>query len=286
LEIQYGDYAVWQREWLKGEVLEEGLRYWREQLQGVSGRLPLPQRRSRPAVPSYRGARQGVELGWELVERLRELGRGAGTTLFMTLLGGFAALLGQYTGQEEVVIGTVAANRERVELEKLIGFFTNALALRVDMSGGPSFRELLKRVREVCLEGYGHQEVPVEKVAEEMARERGEEREPLYEVWFQLDGTAGEKLEVAGLQWEPFAGRLADPKFELSLMLQESTSGVTGVVEYDASIFEDETISLMMLHLHRLLEYMTVNTESSIHDVLLVSAEEAGQLSDAFSVTA
>src|SRR5215472_6622213 len=170
LGIQYADYAAWQRTWLSGEQLQERLEYWRKQLEGAEVRLQLPQRQRRPAVQRHRGRRQEVALDGELVRGLRELSRRQGSTLYMTLLSGFAALLYQYTGQDEVVVGSVIANREREEVEQLIGFVANTLVLRVNVGGEPSFGELMRRVRETCLGAYAHQ-MPPEKLVEGLGRQ-------------------------------------------------------------------------------------------------------------------
>jgi non-ribosomal peptide synthetase component F len=163
---------VWQREWLQGEVLETELSYWREQLGGELPVLELPTDRVRPAVQSYRGAQLAFHLSKDLSQSLHELSRQHGCTLFMTLLAAFQTLLYRYSGQEEIAVGSPIAGRNRVEIEKLIGFFVNTLVLRTDLSGGPTFVELLKRVREVALGAYAHQEVPFEKLVEELQPER------------------------------------------------------------------------------------------------------------------
>ncbi|MEP6708146.1 MAG: condensation domain-containing protein, partial [Pyrinomonadaceae bacterium] len=162
LAVQYGDYASWQREQLQGEVLAEQMSYWQEQLRGAPALLELPLDRPRPALQSYAGRRQRVELSRELTRALKELSRGEGVTLFMTLLAAFQVLLARYTGQQDIVVGTPVAGRNRVEVEGLIGFFLNTLPLRTELRGQPSFRELLQRVKHVCLQAYAHQDLPFE----------------------------------------------------------------------------------------------------------------------------
>jgi NRPS condensation-like uncharacterized protein len=169
LSIQYADYAVWQREWLHGEVLDRQLSYWKKELKEIPAVLNLPTDRPRRAVQSHRGARQSIELSSELAQGLKQLSRKEGVTLFMTLLAAFQTLLYRYTGQQDIVIGSPIANRNRTEIEELIGFFANTLVLRTHLSGNPSFRELLKRVREVCLGAYTHQDLPFEKLVEDRA---------------------------------------------------------------------------------------------------------------------
>src|SRR6185369_4694917 len=172
LPIQYADYAVWQREWLRGEVLERQLSYWREQLAGAPAVLELPGDHPRPSMQGFRGSFEPVTVPAEVTARLKELSRREGVTLFMLLLGAWQVLLSRYAGAEDIVVGTPIANRQRGEVEGLIGYFVNALALRTDLSGDPSFRELLRRVREVALGAYLHQDVPFEKLVEELQPER------------------------------------------------------------------------------------------------------------------
>ena len=175
LPIQYVDYSVWQREWLQGEVLEGQLGYWREQLEGVPSLLELPTDRVRPAVQSYAGGHVGFEIGESLTRRLNEISQRNGVTLFMTLLGGFSVLLSKYSGQDDICVGSPIANRSRGELEGLIGFFVNTLVLRTDVGGNPSFEELLGRVKAMTLGAYSHQDVPFERLVDELGVERGHE---------------------------------------------------------------------------------------------------------------
>jgi hypothetical protein len=183
LALQYADYAVWQREQLAGEVLDRQLSYWREQLAGVPELLELPTDHPRPAVQTYRGASVPVELS---LERLQSLGRSEEATLYMVLLGAFQVLLSKYSGNEDIVVGSPIAGRTRKEVEELIGFFVNTLVLRTDLSGDPSFRETLRRVREVTLGAYAHQELPFEKLVAELQPERSLSHTPLFQVAFAL----------------------------------------------------------------------------------------------------
>ena len=279
LPIQYADYAVWQRRWLTGEVLESRLEYWRRQLEGAPSQLALPQSRPRSAVQSFRGARLPVVLPRELAAGLRSLSRREGTTLFMTLLGGFLVLLYQYTGQEDLVVGSVIANRDRSEVEKLIGFLGNTLVLRVDLSGNPSFRELLGRVRETCLGAYAYQ-LPPEKLTEEL---RGSASQRLFDVWFQMETARRERLELAGLEWERFEGERGNARFELSLVLQETPEEIRGEIEYDADRFGARTVGALAWHLRTLLEQIVAHPDGSVADVSLASQQESEELSWHFS---
>src|SRR5215212_3146789 len=199
LPVQYADYAVWQRDYLRGEVLNAQVEYWRERLTGAAPVLELPADRVRPAVQSYRGAAARFEVSREVSEGLKELAQAEGVTLFMTLLAAFKVLLYRYTGQEDIVVGSPIAGRTRAEVENLIGFFVNTLVLRTDLSGGPTFRELLGRVRETALGAYAHQDVPFEKLVEELQPERDMSHTPLFQVLFVLQNALRDELELPNL---------------------------------------------------------------------------------------
>src|SRR6185295_19123442 len=221
LAVQYADYAVWQREWLAGEVLEGQLEYWRRQLAGAPAVLELPTDRPRPRVQSYRGATSEFRLGAELTAGLKELLRRSGVTLFMTLLAGFEVLLWRLSGQEDICVGTAIANRTRRETEGVIGFFVNTLVLRVGVSGELSFRELLGRVREVCLGAYGHQEVPFERLVEELRPERSLSHSPLFQVAFGLDNAPRAELQLPGLRLSGMELEDEVVRFDLTLWVNE-----------------------------------------------------------------
>jgi hypothetical protein len=196
LPVQYADFAVWQRQWLQGEELERLLSYWRDHLGGSLPVMELPTDHPRPAVQTFRGARQSVVLSRALSGFLRDLSRREGVTLFMVLLAAFKVLLHRYAGQAGIVVGTADAGRNRTEVEGLIGFFVNALVLRTDLSGNPTFRELLARVREVCLGAYAHQELPFERLVEELQPERDLSRTPLFQVLFNMHNLP-DRIETA-----------------------------------------------------------------------------------------
>jgi Non-ribosomal peptide synthetase modules and related proteins len=230
LPIQYVDFAQWQRQWLSGEVLEGQLKYWREQLAGAPALLELPTDRPRPAVQSFRGASEPLALDAELTHALKALSQRAGVTLFMTLLGAFMALLARYSGQEDIVVGSPIANRNRSETEALIGFFVNTLVLRVDLSGNPPFEELLGRVRQVALAAYAHQEVPFERVVEALRPQRSLSHSPLFQVMFVLQNVPFEALELPGLSLSPLALESVTAKFDLTLVMSETEQGLRGGV--------------------------------------------------------
>ncbi len=286
LPIQYADFAAWQRQWMSGEVLERELQYWRAQLAGAPPVLELPTDRPRPAVQTFRGATHSFTLPAELAERLRALSRAEGATLFMTLLAGFQALLSRYTNQQEVVVGSPIANRNRAETEGLIGFFVNTLALRTDLSGAPTFREILKRVREVCLGAYAHQEVPFEKLVEELEPERSLGRNPLFQVAFVLQNAPLGELRLPGLRLRPVAAEGRAAKFDLTLLTEERADGIGATLEYDADLFEAETVERLGRHLVALLAAAADDPARPLHSLEVLSAAEHHLLTAGYNRTA
>jgi amino acid adenylation domain-containing protein len=259
--IQYADYAVWQRQWLRGDVLAQRLGYWQRHLAGAPERLTLPQNRTRGVVQSFRGNRLPVVVAAELTAALRALSRRAGATLYMTVLGGFLALLSRYTGQQDLVVGSVIANRDRAEVADLLGFLANTLVLRVDLSGATAYRDLLGRVREVCLGAYTHQ-LPPEMLIEQLPGERGP-GDRLFDVWFQMESAPRETLHLAGLDWEPYEVDRASTRFELSLVLEEDGERIRGEMEYDADLFDDSTVNQMREDLIVVLAEMSADPDQA-----------------------
>ncbi|HSE18777.1 MAG TPA: amino acid adenylation domain-containing protein [Pyrinomonadaceae bacterium] len=262
LSVQYVDYAAWQRQWLQGEVLETRLAYWRNQLQDAPRQLSLPQQSSRPRVQRFKAARQDVALSQELTERLRELSRREGVTLLMTMLSAFVLLLKKYTGDEDIVVGAPYANRERPEAQNLIGILINVLVLRVDLSGQLTFRETLRRVKDVCLDAYSNQ-LPPELLREDFVGS-GKEGERLFDVYFQLEREEREKLEMRGLDCEPYIAGREETKFELSLMLVERNDEIRGLLEYDLELFDDDTMTEMVHSYIKLLEKMIADPDRRV----------------------
>jgi hypothetical protein len=252
LPIQYKDYAIWQRESLQGEVLESQLSYWRKQLNGVRT-LQLPIDRTRPALQSFRGARQSLVLPLDLGKAVNKLSHREGVTLFMTLLAAFQALLHRHTGQDDIVVGSPIAGRTCPEIEGLIGFFVNTLVLRTDLSGNPTFRELLSRVREVCLGAYAHQEMPFDKLVEELKPERDLSRTPLFQVVFNFHNTLPKALELPGLSVQPLRVDSGTAVFDLALIMEDTEEGLIGRIRYRTDLFLSSTITRMLTHLEVLL---------------------------------
>ena len=242
LEIQYADYAAWQRGWLQGEVLEEQLSYWRGKLQGAPPLLALPTDYPRPDVQTTAAELVSIPFPRELARTLKEFNQREGTTLFMTLLTAYNALLSRLAQQEQIVVGTVVANRTSVETEKLIGFFVNLLALRTDLSGQPTFRELLARVKETALGAYAHQDMPFDKLVEELQPERKLSYNAIVQVLFAVQNVPKQRRELTGLELSKFEGELTDAKFDLRLVVVETADGLTGHWIYKTALFEAETV--------------------------------------------
>src|SRR2546421_1328693 len=278
LPIQYADFSLWQRQWLQGEELEGQLAYWQQHLVGAPAVLELPTDRPRPAVQTFRGASHYFELSKRLSQGLKRLSQGEGVSLFMTLLAAFQTLLLRYTGQPDLVIGSPIANRTRAEIEGLIGFFVNTLALRTDLSGDPSFRELLRRVRQVALGAYVHQDVPFERVVEAVQPERNLSHSPLFQVFFALNQPLNSSLvlgEVMGTFLEVESGMA---KFDLMLSLIDDEQGLIGELLYNTDLFEAATVARMAQHFETLVEGIVANPERHLSDLPLLTASERQQL--------
>src|SRR5215217_4788468 len=268
LEIQYADFAVWQREWLQGEVLEKQLDYWREQLGGELPGLELLTDRPRPALQTFRGGAVELELSVEVRERLKQVGRESEATFFMTLLAGFNVLLWRYSRQEDILVGTPIANRNRAEIEGLVGFFVNTLVLRSKLNPRISFREFLAQVRETTLGAYGHQDVPFEKLVQELQPERSLNRQPLFQVLFTLH--VPEELKLGGLELNWMDTKSDVTKFDLSLFMTETNSGLYSWFEYNSDLFDASTIARMLKHFHTLLEEIAENPDACISELSLM----------------
>jgi amino acid adenylation domain-containing protein len=265
LPIQYADFAHWQRQWLQGEVLEAQLSYWQQQLAGAPPVLDLPTDRPRPAIQSFRGATQFVTIPEPLSHSLKVLSQRSGATLFMTLLAAFATLLHWYTGQDDIVIGTDVANRNRAETEGLIGFFINQLALRTDLSGNPSFLDLLEQVREVALGAYDHQDLPFDKLVDALKLERDLSRTPLFQVKFVLQNAPMPSLELAGVTVSSLEVDNKTAKFDLLLSMVDTEQGLIGALEYNTDLFDDASMSRMLGHFETLLSTVVTQPEAELN---------------------
>ena len=277
LPVQYPDFALWQRGWLQGELLERQLGYWRERLQGLPV-LELPTDRARPAVQHYRGAAHSFALPAPLVDGLRALGRREDATLFMVLLAGFKALLARYCSQQDIVVGAPIAGRSRAELEPLIGFFVNSLVLRTDLSGDPSFRELLGRVRETALGAYAHQDLPFEMLVEQLQPERDLSRNPLFQITFQLFTSPTLVQSATTGTLTALEVERGTSKFDITFDLWETEEGLGAQLIYDTDLFEAETMARLAGHYQTLLEGAAADPERPLSRLPLLTARERRQL--------
>ncbi|HVT18692.1 MAG TPA: condensation domain-containing protein, partial [Thermoanaerobaculia bacterium] len=280
LPIQYADFAMWQRAWLQGEVLAGQLAYWRDELAGAPLRLELPADRPRLPSPSHRGGALPASLSVALTRELAAFSRREGVTPFMTLLAAFGVLLGRLASQEDVLVGSPIANRTRREIEELIGFFVNTLVLRVDLGGvpRPSFRDLLGRVRRAALGAYAHQDLPFERLVEELVTDRRGGYPPLVQAVFALQNAPVEALELAGLTLNPVIIENGLARFDLTLMLTDSASGFLGVLEYDAALFDRTTAERLLARFAGLLESALGEPDRQVGELGLLLAGERAQL--------
>ena len=277
LPIQFADYAVWQRECLQGEIMAKLVDYWHGKLADVST-LNLPNDRSRPAIQSYRGKIQSFRLSLDLTEELKLLSKREGVTLFMTLLAAFQVLLHRYSGQDDIIVGSPNAGRSRLELEGLIGFFVNTLVLRTDLSGDPTFHELLLRVREVAIGAYANQDMPFVKLVEGVSLKRDRSRNPLFQVMFILQNTFDEKLQLNEVTAKSLPLNTGTTKFDLTLELSDTSNGLAGKVEYAADLFEESTIEHLIGHFQTLLHGITFNPEKRVSQLPLLTESERQQI--------
>jgi amino acid adenylation domain-containing protein len=284
LPMQYADYALWQRQWLQGEPLEALLAYWKQQLDGAPSVLELPTDRPRPAVQSYRGARQSVVLPTHLAVALREFSCQEGVDLFMTLLAAFQTLLHRYTAADDLVVGTPVANR-RPETEGLIGPLVNTLALRADLSGNPTFRELLGQVREVVLGAYAHEDLPFAQLVETLQPQRNLSHAPLFQVLFAFQNALWPALDLGGLTLRPQEVESGTAKFDVSLFLWEDTGRLRGAIEYNTDLFDDTTMARMLGHFQTVLEGIVACPTQRLWEVPLLTEVERQQLLVAWNAT-
>ncbi|MBL1179046.1 amino acid adenylation domain-containing protein [Pantanalinema sp. GBBB05] len=288
LPIQYTDFVSWQRHWLQGEVLEQQMAYWQQQLQNLPV-LQLPSDRPRPTVQTYQGATYPLAISPTLTQALTTLSQQAGTSLFMTLLAAFQTLLYRYTEQEDIAIGSPIANRHHSQVEGLIGFFVNSLVLRSDLSGNPTFRELLERVRTVALAAYEHQDLPFEKLVEVLDPDRDLSRNPLFQVAFALQNAPMPALELPGLTLEPAPLESSSTRFDLEVHLWEPTThglrslwqsqaGLSGFIAYSTDLFNRDRIARLVEHFQTLLAGIAANPDAHLSNLPLLTPAERQQL--------
>ncbi len=285
LPIQYADYAYWQRQWLQGEVLEEELSYWRKQLDGSLPELNLPTDRPRPSALSLKGSNVVLEVPESLTEKLRALSQSEGSTLFITLLAAFQILLARYSGQDDISVGTPIAGRRWVEMEDLIGFFVNTLVMRTRLSGNPSVREVLRRVREVTLEAQTHQDVPFEKLVEELQPQRTMSHGPLFQAMFVFQNDSQTPEMPESLRFSSLELDHGTEKNDLTLQVVEHENRLYGSLGYSTDLFDESTIRRMTVHWQRILEAIVDDQDQSLRDVELLSADERQQMLHEWNAT-
>ncbi|MBW4619917.1 MAG: LLM class flavin-dependent oxidoreductase [Cyanosarcina radialis HA8281-LM2] len=278
LPIQYADFALWQREWLQGEVLDRQLAYWRQHLGGNITILDLPTDRPRPAIQTFTGKKLALSISPSLTEALEQLAQREGVTLFMTLLAAFNVLLHRYSSQDDILVGTPNANRNWSQTEELIGMFVNTLVMRTDLSGNPSFRELLKRVREVTLDAYAYQDLPFEKLVEALQPERDLSRNPLFGVWFSLNNSPMPPMKMHGLTLNLLEIDTGISQFDLSLNLSKQNGELIGAFEYNSDLFDADTITSTIGYLQTLLAGIVSNPDRPLGDLPLLSQAEQQQI--------
>ncbi|MBF2002243.1 MAG: amino acid adenylation domain-containing protein [Synechococcales cyanobacterium M58_A2018_015] len=276
LPIQYADFAMWQRQWLQGEVLDRQLAYWKQQLQDLPV-LQLPTDLPRSRVQTFRGAVEQFSLPLPLTQAVQRLSQSAGTTLFMTLLAAFKVLLYRYTGQADVVVGSPIANRTHRETEGLIGFFVNTLVLRTDLSGNPSFRTLLQRVQQTTWAAYDHQDLPFEKLVAELHPERDLSYSPLFQVKFRLETPPSDTLTIPGLTLTALTPTQPSAKLDLSLDLYETSSGLVGGLEYNRDLFTADTLRRLANHFCTLVASIVTDPDQPIGSLTLLTPTEQQQ---------
>jgi amino acid adenylation domain-containing protein len=279
LKVQYADFAVWQRQYLQGGVMKRQLLYWKSRLGDHPAALELPTNKPRPAAQTFQGATEVLRLARPLVEALNDLSRRQEVTLFMLLLAAFQSQLCRYTGQEDITVGTPIANRNLAETEPLIGFFVNTLVLRTDLSGDPSFSDLLRRVRETALGAYANQDLPFELLVEELQPRREANRTPLFQIAFVLQNAPMRPLHLPGLTITVLPVENRTAKFDLTLTLRESEGGeLTAALEYNTDIFERATARHMLEHYEVLLRGVVKDPDLPLSRLLLITEQERRQL--------
>ncbi|WP_191761493.1 non-ribosomal peptide synthetase [Komarekiella delphini-convector] len=278
LPIQYADFAIWQRQLWKTGVIQKQLNYWKQQLKNAPTLLELPTDRPRPAIQTFRGARQYIELPIELSEALTNFSKQERASLFMTLFTAYVTLLYRYTGSDDIVVGMPIANRDRLEIEGLIGFFVNTLVLRTDLSGKPSFQQLLGRVRQVTLEAYAHPDLPFEELVKALQPQRDLSHTPLFQVLFAFQNVPASGVEMTGLTVSPFAAESATAKFDLTLSMQNTATGLVGMWEYNTDLFDAGTIERMAGHFVTLLEAIIANPQQQISQLPLLTEAKQQKL--------
>lgn len=278
LAIQYADFAAWQRQWLQDKKFDYQLEYWRQQLQQVPRLLELPIDYPRAAVQTFRGKRRSFELSLELTQAIKHLRQETNTTVFMVIFLALSVLLHRYSNQDEIIIGSPIANRHYPGTEGLIGFFANTLALRISLANNPSVGELLPQVREIVLAAYAHQDVPFEQVVETLQPLRSLSHSPLFQVMLAVENAPTQAIELTGLRWNPLEIDGGKAKFDLTLMITQTDTGLQGKWEYNCDLFAETTINRFTEHLETLLTSIISEPTQRISDLSLMRQAERKQI--------
>ena len=278
LPIQYGDFAVWQQEHFTGEYVAGQLAYWKQQLKDLPLSVTLPPDHARPAVQTAHGKSRQFVLPRTLLEQVKLVSQREGVTPYMTMLAAFQVVMARYTGLDDIVLGTPTANRNRTELEGIIGLFANTLVLRTQLGGDPSFRELLARVKETALSAYAHEDMPFEQLVQELSPERNLSHSPLFQVLFSLRNTPGGDLRLGNLQAEWFTGSGESSKYDLSLYLEENQGGLRGKIEYNTDLYDASTIERILKHFETLLESAVEAPGKRLSELDMLGAVERNRL--------
>ncbi|WP_231365724.1 condensation domain-containing protein, partial [Xenorhabdus nematophila] len=286
MPIQYADYAVWQREWLQGNALTQQRDFWCTQLEGAPALLDLPTDRPRPSVQTYAGSQIPVEFDTTLLNALKSLGQRHNTTLFMTVLAAWSIVLARLSGQDDIVIGAPVANRPHRELEGLIGFFVNTLALRVTLDNTPRVADLLTHIRERALSAYAHQDLPFEQVVEALQPERSLSYSPIFQVMLAFNNTPAKTLTLPGLQLAPAEQMRHSTHFDMTLSLTETDAGLFGELEYAVDLFDSATIKRTVSYLKQVLIEMIKDETQLIANLTMLPDAERQQLLVEFNATA
>ena len=286
LPLQYADYAVWQRGRLQGEELQRQLNYWKESLRDAPPMLGLPTDRVRPAIPSYRGASHRFTVPAHCSQRLQELARREGATLFMVLVAGFKIVLSRWSGQKDIVIGTSIAGRTHRQLEQLIGLFANTLVLRTDLSHDPSFIELLRQVKDVALGAYAHQDLPFEKLVQELHPQRTLAQQLVFQVMFALQNAPRNEFDLDSIRISPYRSRSQPARFDMACSMGSSDHGLWGAIEYATDLFDESTIRRFASHLSRVLEHIAERPDERLITIHMLSEDERQQVLYDWNATA
>jgi non-ribosomal peptide synthetase component F len=272
--IQYADYAAWQRNFLQGTVLENQISYWREHLRGAPPLLQLPADRPRPSQRNFHGAYEPVPLAADVTAGIKAFSQQEGVTPFMTMLAAFNALLFRHSGQEHIVLGTDIANRTTAETERLIGFFINLLPLHTDLSGNPTFRELVLRVREAALGAYAHQDIPFDKLVEDLQPERSMSHNPIVQALFVMQNIPRQRRELPGLELSPFPQSITRSKFDVAVFMRETGDSMIQDWLYSTELFEKETILGLASQFENVLRHAVSQPETRLSALELFTEEQ------------